>query len=273
MAHLYPLSRIGDLISLLSPHAPSALPLLGSLSSVGEVTEIYSSFPPDETLQLAQQQVDGAHPFFVVLAHMTGGKDSSDQGRMYCSSERGAGENDSHDSQLVYAFVKSYMGHVPPVTSRYVGTVHHRWVNALRTNTSYVSKGPVAQWVAPPHSPSASQPTAVVLDGYYLDRLASDDIQHVIETSKVPRTYAYILSRLAYSVCVRETGTDALVAWGLLHADCSIGTVFVEPAHRGKRLAKAVVESLPLHWLLETTMGKGCLERCRDGSLDGAHFG
>ncbi|KAG8726700.1 hypothetical protein FRC12_023159 [Ceratobasidium sp. 428] len=155
----------------------------------------------------------------------------------------------------MYAFVKSYMTQVPAGTSRRVGTVHARWVDNMRANTSYVSKGPVSQLVLPPSTSKAQTPPTPIPNGYYIDRLALRDLPRVVETSKEPRTNAYTLSRFAYSICIRAAGTDLPVAWGFLHADCSIGILFVEPEHRGKRLAKAVVEHLPTHCGRDTTGG------------------
>ncbi|KAG9095528.1 hypothetical protein FS749_010298 [Ceratobasidium sp. UAMH 11750] len=255
MAHCYPLLQIDDIVALLNPHLPHALTVSGSLSTLGEVTEIYTSFAPAQTLQLIQGQTDGAQPFFIVLTHTTGGKDSSDQGRIYCSSERTEGNASPKDSELMYAFVKSYMSQLPAGTSRRIGAVHARWVDILRPNASYVSKGPVAQWVLAPPSPGTQAPPTAVPAGYYIDRLTPADLPRIVETSKAPRTNAYTLSRLPYSICIRATGTDVPVAWGFLHADCSIGILFVEREHRGRRLARAVVEHLPMYCGRDTTGG------------------
>ncbi|KAG8743983.1 hypothetical protein FRC10_011057 [Ceratobasidium sp. 414] len=253
MAYRYPLLQIDNLALLLSAHLPHALTVLGSLSTLGKVTEIYTSFAPAQTTHFIQEQANGAHPFFIVLTHMTGGKDSGDQGRIYCSSERTEGKDDPKDSQLMYAFVKSYMSQLPAGTSRRIGAVHARWVDTLRTNTSYVSKGPVAQWVLPPLSPSVQTPPTAVPAGYYIDHLTPGDLPRIVETSKEPRTNAYTLSRLPYSTCIRATGTGIPVAWGFLHADCSVGILFVFHEHRSKRLARAVVEHLPTHCGRNTT--------------------
>ncbi|KZP18729.1 hypothetical protein FIBSPDRAFT_863523 [Athelia psychrophila] len=126
-----------------------------------------------------------------------------------------------------------------------IGSIHEKWARCLQTHA--LTMNPCVKFVCPPRPVTAIVPPG---EEYVLTRLKEEDIELVCAGSGVSRSRTYLQGRLATSVCLRaktETETNAEttpVAWGLVHADGSIGALHVEDAHRRRGLGQFVMHEL-----------------------------
>ena len=106
-----------------------------------------------------------------------------------------------------------------------------------------------------------------------VSQIRASDLSFVRGASTVPRSEAYILSRVPYSVCLRsrgEVGTDDLegepVACALMHSDGSIGALRVDSRHQRRGLGKMVMRALTEK--LDFSKRQGGLQLASDGYQD-----
>ncbi|KAI4273419.1 MAG: hypothetical protein LQ337_004654 [Flavoplaca oasis] len=115
---------------------------------------------------------------------------------------------------------------------------------------------PVMKYLIPP-PPSPSPPTtintksskhkpsSILPPGYTYSELQPQDLETCVQRTDIPRTVG-TLSTLK-SACVRYDGEgkgQELIAWVFISSDGSLSSLFVEPSHRGKGIARAVVRRL-----------------------------
>ncbi|KIJ67905.1 hypothetical protein HYDPIDRAFT_83949 [Hydnomerulius pinastri MD-312] len=132
------------------------------------------------------------------------------------------------------------------------GGIHKKWRSCLRSLAA--CQNPCFRYILPP-SPSIGR--VLPKDGpessddWVVDHIRESDIDLIRSTSTIPRSADYIMSRAPYSVCLRSRGDrgegpdgQKPIAWALMHADGSIGTLHVDPARRREGLAKFVLKKL-----------------------------
>jgi GNAT superfamily N-acetyltransferase len=138
-----------------------------------------------------------------------------------------------------------------------LGSVNEKWQpclaplgNWLTDNTKFL-RGPTYERAVSPFdlSTEALKSAYGLPAGVALDRLQDDDLELVMSLTHF-RTYEYLAGRKKKSICVRvpdESRTNGVmtpVAWVLVHADGSLGTLHVQPEYRRHGLAKGVMRAL-----------------------------
>ncbi|KAL9009536.1 MAG: hypothetical protein Q9180_009392, partial [Flavoplaca navasiana] len=93
-----------------------------------------------------------------------------------------------------------------------------------------------------PHKPSS---TFILPPGYTYYELEPKDLETCVRRTDIPRTAATLATWR--NACVRYNGEgkgEELIAWVFISSDGSLSSLFVEPCHRGKGIARAVVRRL-----------------------------
>ncbi len=130
--------------------------------------------------------------------------------------------------------------------------------------------------------PSTRKNQNVLPGGYYFSKVRREELHTVISRSNLSSTEETLagLSSVAlrYRIPSPKSASEKkmageLIAWAFLSADASLTSLHVEPEHRGKGLAKAVIWKL-LEDLASDPMSVGFrpldVERLEDGVGDGA---
>lgn len=273
MAHLYSTSvasptAVDALITLLRPHLPYSLTILGYLFHSAEPNP--DNFAePRVKIWTSQPQLElsiSADVVFSVLLFTP----ADHQFRFFCSAESAEGSATMHEEAHVLGIMQSAMSivgdddsdsfrtimplsaYAPPASSRdmgakpfLLGTVHEKWARCLRTCALKMNS--CTKFVCPPR-PASLTPVAPPGQDYIVDKLEEADIELITAGSGVSRSPTYLKSRLATSLCLRvkveaDEGTKP-VAWGLVHADKSIGALHVDDAHRRRGLGHFVMHEL-----------------------------
>lgn len=104
-----------------------------------------------------------------------------------------------------------------------------------------------------------------------ISQIRSSDLPFVYGASSVPRSEAYIMSRVPYSVCLRSRGKTRAdegqpVACALMHSDGSIGALRVDTKHQRQGLGRLVIRALAEK--LDLSKGQGDLDLISDGYRD-----
>jgi GNAT superfamily N-acetyltransferase len=114
---------------------------------------------------------------------------------------------------------------------------------------------PYLKWlIAPPRPSGAEQGDQGLPEGYSFDIVRGErgEYRRVMSRTEIPRTEES-LGRMG---CVGVRYGEELVAWVFLGVDGSVTALHVEPAHRGKGLAKAASRKL-LRGLAEDPVSVG----------------
>ncbi|KZP18728.1 hypothetical protein FIBSPDRAFT_863522 [Athelia psychrophila] len=275
MAHetlLYPTSlatpdAVDALVALLQPHIPYSLPILGYLFHSGQ--HIPNGFhKPCVKVWTSTPQLESHIPakgVFSVLLFTP----ADHQFRFFCSAESSESPASAAEEGHVLSVMESAMNIVSEGSESFrtimpasalpqqgsaddpnpklflIGSVHEKWARCLQTRA--LKMNPCAKFVCPPRPVTAIAPPG---EEYVSTRLTEEDIELVCAGSGVSRSRTYLQGRLAASVCLRaktEMGANAgtpPVAWGLVHADGSIGALHVEDAHRRRGLGQFVMHEL-----------------------------
>ncbi|KAG8878649.1 hypothetical protein FRB97_002332 [Tulasnella sp. 331] len=260
-------ATIDALIRFLIPLLPSSLPIVAHLRTPPRRPNltIYSSFDLIALLdnKVEESQARSAPPeLFSIVTQC-----EPILVRYFCSGERDFNANDGRgwgaetdESRTADAHVESFFESWMPILFQescgrpcLIGSLHHQWAPLLKKWTMEISAGDQKYiWdrglasshanVDHPASPLAVPP------GFTLTPLSATEISRVIETSGIRRTREYVQMRLPYSLCLRKTdgagGTSTAAGWGLIHAEGSVGTFWIEPEFRGKGYSRYVLNGL-----------------------------
>lgn len=109
---------------------------------------------------------------------------------------------------------------------------------------------PTWKWLIPPpsSSPSSKIPASELPRGYTSSTIQKEDLKLCMSRTSIPRSENTLA--VLKNACVRyrsdehNKGEGEVVAWAFLGVDGSLNSLHVEPAHRGKGLARFVVGEL-----------------------------
>ncbi|KAH7923586.1 hypothetical protein BV22DRAFT_1106012 [Leucogyrophana mollusca] len=254
-------------VDVLSPHAPFSLHILGGILNSRERTgklEVCDSPGVTAWTSKPLTTIDSSSDLFSVLIFSS----LTHQFHFFCSAESLTGpptkDAEAHVLgtiravlRLAYIQAPRYdsvlrlggdtdapterMGDEPPMII--IAAVHEKWTSCLRPLA--VAQYASVRYVLPP---GHSKDTSNLSHEWTLSTLQESDIDAVRSTSHIPRPKEYFLSRSAYTVCIRKKGEESAsqkpIAWALMHADGSIGALYVNAEYRGKGLAQVVVKEL-----------------------------
>ncbi|KAF9224080.1 hypothetical protein BS17DRAFT_780432 [Gyrodon lividus] len=271
---------VAALVKLLSPHAPYSLHILGTILNAGQRSMTIGNVDPSKvflwsTTPLRLSNDNPPPKLFSILIFSPIGHDF----RFFCSAESSPEpptkveethverifkmvrhmareESPKYDSVLIMKSANRGLGPTvrvdndPPMII--IGGVHEKWKPCITKSSE--CQNPVIRYILP-RSTSGSGATlsrSVVQssDDLVISQIRQSDIAFVRAASSIPRSEEYIMSRAAYSVCLRTRGGDEgdeggePVAWALLHADGSIGALHVDPQYQRRGLGKLVLNSL-----------------------------
>lgn len=135
----------------------------------------------------------------------------------------------------------------PPMIS--IGAVSRKWHGCLQQLA--VCQNPSIRFVLPPRTFNGETLSSSLNSSadWIVGQIRESDISTIRAGSSAPRSAEYIMSRAPYSVCIRTRGGDGEdggkpIAWALMHADGSIGALYVDQAYRRHGLAKLVINAL-----------------------------
>lgn len=224
-------SRTRAVINLLEPLLPSSLPIFALLSTpLGASTTVYLSCPLEHL-----DHVETFPDSFCIA--VTRGK-ALESARFYCNAEAKQATSDGYAAfvrEFFFQWIRMMAVNLPPSGTVFVGSLDDRWVGIFKLWADYV--GPCVKYIRAPIANPVPPETRMDLS-----TLNEEDVEYVRGTSHIPRAREYLLSRLPYSLAIREDGE--LAAWGLVHEDGSIGTVYVEEKYRRRGLAKVITQEL-----------------------------
>lgn len=247
------------LVDLLKPYIPFSLPLLGSLENDAQtdspdfLVHIWTSF------QFPLVEDASALEIFSIILLST---PADRQCILFCSEDASPRPPSPIHEAHVLGVVQSFLGLPNEKYGRRLcigteekrvltyGSVHVKWAQciqpyALKMSPHYIN------YLCERTEERAMTPAP---DGLLISQLCESDVEVVMEKSMVTRTREYFVSRFPTSVCVRTHDSSSPVAWVLMHADGSIGTLHVEPEFRRKGLGQLVMRELvkkldcPLGW-------------------------
>lgn len=224
-----------QLVHLLRPYLPTSLPIITHLTTPPRppFLRIYLSSDVEEL------KTRRSKPFCVATASVDG--PSSTLVRFYCSAEHEESHKaDERASAEVKRFAETWLPclfrDLNSDTQILIGTLHSRWTEIYKAWSVY--NGPCIKFLR-----AASPVKAVELGaGVRLVPLSDADIDRVIATTHIPRPRTYLEARRPYSVALRVE--DTLAAWGIVHSDGSIGTLFTEPEFRRRGYGQIVMNAL-----------------------------
>ncbi|KAL9609204.1 MAG: hypothetical protein Q9204_009172, partial [Flavoplaca sp. TL-2023a] len=134
---------------------------------------------------------------------------------------------------------------------------------------------PIIKYLIPPspppsttnnnRSPHEQSLTSMLPPGYTFDELKAQDLETCVQSTDIPRTVATLATWR--NACVRYNGEGKggeLIAWVFISSDGSLSSLFVEPSHRGKGIARAVVRRLIM---MSSEVQEG--EKQREGTGNG----
>ncbi|KIJ21015.1 hypothetical protein PAXINDRAFT_125631 [Paxillus involutus ATCC 200175] len=162
-------------------------------------------------------------------------------------------ENPTYDSAVIMRSADTSqtarVGNDPPMIL--IGCVHDKWQPCLAKFSE--SQNPCVRYILPR---STSRDAATLsrsgiqsADDLVVSQIQQSDISAVRAASSIPRSEEYIMSRAAYSVCLRTRGGTGdeegdPIAWALMHSDGSIGALHVDSKYQRRGLAKLVLNTL-----------------------------
>ena len=266
---------IDTFVGALEPCIPYSLPILGYIfHSDGSGAYRMNNTSPSAHLCTPKVQIWSSQSdlksvtsrqalFSIVLF-----SESDRQFRFFCSAEASGIpptlEEQEHVKEMLGSLMKSivsddpnYRTIVPPPSSVddadesfiFIGSVHEIWISALHSYSPKIKPCHV-KYIYPPVkyvSPTSSLQTSSLLEanGWTISQILPSEVDLVKATSGVSRSHDYLLGRSSSSVCVRDVNnSSAPVAWGLIHADGSIGSLYVQPDYRRRGLARLVIQEL-----------------------------
>ncbi|KAL8872131.1 MAG: hypothetical protein Q9198_007266 [Flavoplaca austrocitrina] len=138
---------------------------------------------------------------------------------------------------------------------------------------------PIIKYLIPPSPPPSPSPsttnnstsppkpssTSILPPGYTFDELNAQDLKTCVQRTDIPRTVATLATWR--TACVRYIGEgkgEELIAWVFISSDGSLSSLFVEPCHREKGIARAVVRRLIM---MSSVVQEG--EKHREGTGNG----
>lgn len=269
--------------SLLAPYTPYSLPILGAILHSGTSEDkIFADYfpgerarshPPNFNLQVWSSEPEihlqnSSSKLFSIISFTP----SDRQFRFFCSAEAShsppTSEQQDHVSDILQSTMRVVVAQNPDqytsllapkstdgvernltVAPIVIGSVHEKWATCLQPHSHKIN--PCIKFLYPPlrsHSPSGGMSASQL--GYSLSSLQEFDIDVVQAASGISRSREYLLERRHFSVCVRvpykgdETSYMKPIAWVLMHSDGSIGTLHVDPEHRGKGLGRLLIQEL-----------------------------
>ncbi|KAH7888583.1 hypothetical protein F5I97DRAFT_1925105 [Phlebopus sp. FC_14] len=294
-------NTLGALVELLSPHVPHSLPVLGNILNTCPRSQTIANVDPSQVfvwsttpLPTSSSHVASPPPLFSILIFSP----ASHQFRFFCSAETSSGppteEEEAHVLHICRSVLRMAARHSPTYNSILtckastpdshptdrvetdpsmivIGGVHEKWHSCLRPLSEW--QNPYVRFNLPPTSlpHKDAQPS----QGWIISQIRESDINVIRATTAIPRSVDYIRSRAPYSVCIRPKGTypddqgQKPIAWALMHADGSIGTLFVDPLHRGKGVAKLAINTL----VQKLDLTKGYASTPTNGDLGGGTLG
>ncbi|EIW83205.1 hypothetical protein CONPUDRAFT_152241 [Coniophora puteana RWD-64-598 SS2] len=274
-------TTLSAVIELLRPHAPYSLAALGGILNSRDRTVALPLSPPTVQMWLTAPLSD-LHPGTPTLFSAVVFLPVSHQFRFVCSAESSpsseavapSAEEQAHVLAAFHALLQLAAAHrptydadlmptkvlhapeakgtdAPPMVL--VGCVNARWSACLQPLAE--SQNPSVRQIRPALAPEArsgvtgqDHPAALPLsESWTISKIEERDVDAVRSTSHIPRSREYLLSRSATSVCIRDEAASPpgrAISWGLLHADGSIGALYVDPDYRRRGLAKFVVKEL-----------------------------
>ncbi|KIJ65489.1 hypothetical protein HYDPIDRAFT_110586 [Hydnomerulius pinastri MD-312] len=264
---------VAALGKLLSPHAPRSLHILGTILNTRPRTKTIGNVDPDKVILWSttplQLSNDPPPELFSILIFSP----ASHQFRFFCSAESAEGRKPEEEAHVVQIFQEvlrmaaaettydsvltmksANHGSVP--TERVdsdprmivVGSIDEKWRPCLAALSE--CQNPSIRYIMPPSPLGAEIPTNAPESSrdWVVDQIQESDIGVIRASSSVPRPREYIMSRAPYSVCIRTRGQEGLspkpIAWALMHADGSIGTLHVDSGYRRSGLAKFIMSTL-----------------------------
>ncbi|EGN99771.1 hypothetical protein SERLA73DRAFT_179971 [Serpula lacrymans var. lacrymans S7.3] len=261
------------LVHLLSAHTPYSLTVLGSvLNSVNSHprSSTISAVDPSKVLAWTSQPLTSISPsdLYSVLVF----NPISHQFRYFCSAESSPSSPTEGEETHVLNVIRSvlqlslveapkyYSDLQPSKTTTMaapternedepgmalIGAVHEKWASCLRPLSA--SQNPCMRYILPPIL--ANEESSDSSSDWLISQLQESDIETVRGTSHIPRSKEYLLSRSPCSVCIRDQPSEGNssgtpVAWVLMHADGSIGTLYVDSKFRRRGLAQLAMREL-----------------------------
>ena len=254
-------------VGALEAYIPYSLPILGYIfHSVGTSemnnashfstpkVQIWSS-KSNLTTETSQQTL-----FSIILF-----SESDSQFRFFCSAETSgippSLEEKEHVKEMLGSFMKSVVRDDPKYRTIvwpssvddtneniiFVGSVHEIWTSTLHPYSPQVNPRHVKYICPPVNSTTSNLQTLSLLEvnGWTISQIQPSEVDLVKATSGVARSRDYLLGRCSSSVCIRDVKKgSAPIAWALIHADGSIGALYVQPDYRRRGLAHLIAQEL-----------------------------
>ena len=257
---------IDTFVGALEAHIPYSLPILGYIfhsdgSEMNASPLAHFSTPKVQIWSSQSHLTAGTSRqtlFSIVLF-----SESDSQFRFFCSAEASGipptPEEQEHVRETLGSFMKSIVGNDPKYRSIvqpssvddanesfvFVGSVHEVWTSALHPYSPKINPRHV-KYICPPNpQPNLQTSSFLEANGWTISQIQPSEVDLVKTVSGVSRSHDYLLGRCSSSVCIRDVKkSSAPVAWALIHADGSIGALYVQPDYRKRGLARLMVQEL-----------------------------
>jgi len=239
------------LVNLLKLYVPYSLPLLGSLASDAQtdrqvspalLVHVWASFQFPLVGNASIPEI-----FCIILLSTL----SDRQCTLFCSEDASplppTPTHEAHVMNVIRSFLalpgEEYgrLLHSGAKERRVLtyGSVHSKWTQCIEPYTLKISR-----YITYLCERTDDRTVTSVPEGMLLSQLCESDVEVVMEESSVGRTREYFVSRFPTSICMRTHHSHKPVAWALMHANGSIGTLHVEPEFRRKGLGQLVMREL-----------------------------
>lgn len=213
---------------------------------------------PSEMPLWASFAVDENPPTLFALFTLAG-----HQARFFCSADPSHDRPTSEQEAFVASFVEAslraafkYFVETGAIdlfvrdSALTAGSIHDKWSSCLRALPSAGKYFPVHKTLLPPSAAptfAAGATDERLPPGARVTKLEEADLEMVVSSNKVARPTRYVESRIDQSVCIRvpgPDGTDILAGWALVHADSSLGQLFVIDAFQRRGLGKELMRRI-----------------------------
>lgn len=254
----------GAFTSFLEPFLPFSCSVIG-------LTQSHLAPQPDPylkvwaTFDFSNYQSTSEVPELFTIAVFT-----PIQGRLFCSAD--TSPEDVTAEELIHrekvtrlyavtatSLVRTLPGHRED--SEYLlGVIHERFIPLVEPYAGGRSITPYRLFLYHPSNTEVTDTTATGPDAtkWLVTNLEESDLELVRSTSHVQRTIEYLRARIPVSTCIRDPDSAngrRPVAWLIKQLDGSLGTLYVDPDYRGRRLSGLVVGE--------------CIKRLRENSENG----
>lgn len=255
-------AELDVLVNILKRYLPQSITVLGA---IGQATPTANAAASPASLRVWTSlpvptlvTSGGAPPLFAVLVPTVAHGHA--QCRLFVSAESSPAEATPEETAFATAVAQEGIKLVGPLMVEdarragaeprkeiLIGSIHEKWALALEPLSIWSSGN--TKFIHPPRPATAKKAKMALPESATLARLADADIDAVLATSHIQRSRAYIASRASSSVVLRMpapegNGVTVPAAWALIHADGSIGSLYVDSAFRRMGLATVVVTAL-----------------------------